>query len=114
MSKLVYWEIPSQDLEGDASFFASLFGWRTEPSGPDYVMIEIEDGPSAGMHRSKEPPADGIQVYIGVDDIPEALARAEALGATVLHPKSDIGQDWGYWADFRAPGGARIGLYARE
>ena len=114
MQKLVYWEIPSQDVNKDAAFFAELFGWRTEPSGEAYVSFHVDEGLGGGIQKVESPPDHGISVYIGVEDIPPTLAKAEALGAETLHPKTDIGEGWGYWADFRAPGGARIGLHAKR
>lgn len=113
MQKLVYWEIPSQDVAGDAAFFQALFGWRMEPSGEAYVSFHVEDGLGGGIAKSDGPPGHGISVYTGVDEIPETLAKAGSLGARTLHAKTDIGESHGFWADFQAPGGARIGLYAQ-
>ncbi len=113
MDKPDYWEIPTTDLAKTSQFLAELFGWKIAPSGDNYVMFSVEGGMGGGIQQVDEPPGHGIRVYIQVDDIPARLARVEELGGEVLHAKTEIGNDWGYWAEFRAPGGCRLGLWSK-
>jgi predicted enzyme related to lactoylglutathione lyase len=53
-------------------------------------------------------------VYVSVDDIPTALAKAETLGATVERTKTEIGGGMGFYAYLRDPCGCRIGIWAKE
>jgi len=113
MNKLSYWEIPSTDLAKTSEFLSGLFGWKMEPSGDKYVMFSVEDGMGGGIERTDKEPGHGISVYIEVDDIPAKLKRVEELGGKVLRQKTEIGNDWGFWADFRDPGGATLGLWSK-
>ncbi len=45
-SSIDYLEMPSQDLALTRAFFASLFGWKFEDYGPDYIAFD--DGRIAG------------------------------------------------------------------
>ncbi len=112
MNKLVYWEIPSTDVQAAAEFFAALFGWEMTPSTDDYMMFKVEGGMGGGIQHVDEVPGHGVMTYVEVDDIPATLERVEQLGGTTLKPKTDIGQDYGFWASFIAPGGCRsVALY---
>ena len=107
MNNLCYWEIPSTDLTKSAEFYSKLFGWKMEKSGDEYMMFEVEDGLSGGIYLSKEKPGKGVLVYIKVADIPAMLAKVVELGGKVMKAKTEIGNDWGYWAEFEDPGGCR-------
>lgn len=114
MDKLCYWEIPTTDIEATGLFLAELFGWTMQPSGPGYVMFGVEDGMGGGLQQVTETPERGIRAYVGVDDIPATLAKAEALGGEITQPKTAIGEDWGFWAEMRLPGGTRLGLWSKD
>jgi predicted enzyme related to lactoylglutathione lyase len=113
MEKLDYWEIPTTDCERTARFLAELFGWKVTPSTDRYFMASVEGGIDCGIQQADAPPEDGIRVYMGVEDIPATLARVTELGGTVVTPKTEIGGGYGYWADFREPGGCKLGLWSR-
>jgi predicted enzyme related to lactoylglutathione lyase len=115
MNKLVYWEIPSHDVQASAAFYAALFGWNMTPSTNEYVMFETGDGLAGGIEKARGPFGEGLRVYVRVDDIPAALSRAETLGATVVKTKTAIGNDWGHWAAIRDPGGcASVMLWSKD
>jgi hypothetical protein len=115
MPRPVHWHIPSVHPDADARFFEQLFGWKLTPSEDHYWMFAIEDGVSGGIMPVAEPPGHGVTVYVGVDDIPATLARVVELGGEVVRPKSTIGGDWGYWAEFKAPGGCRsVALWSQD
>lgn len=52
-------------------------------------------------------------IYVNVDDIPGTLARAEAMGATTVKPKTEIPGGHGFFAQLKAPDGNAWGLYSR-
>ncbi|MFO7639483.1 MAG: VOC family protein [bacterium] len=115
MPRPVYWHIPSADAAADARFFEQLFGWQLTPSEDNYWMFDIEGGLSGGIMPGAEPPGHGITVYIKVDDISAALARVVELGGEILRPKTAIGGDWGFWAEFSTPGGCRsVALWSKD
>ena len=110
-----YWEIPSTDPEATARFLERLFGWTPTPSANNYWMFEVKYGLSGGIMPVAEPPGHGVVVYIEVEDIPATLARVVELGGEVVKPKTEIGNDWGFWAEFKAPGGCRgVALWSKD
>jgi predicted enzyme related to lactoylglutathione lyase len=112
---LCYWEIPSRDVAKSAIFYARLFGWKMTSSGKDYVMFQAKSGPGGGIQKVKKAPGQGVMVYVEVKDIPSTLDRVVKLGGQVVRPRTEIGEDWGYWAAFRDPGGCMsVGLWSRR
>lgn len=115
MNGLCYWEIPSTDVAKSSAFYAKLFGWKMQPSGKDYMMFSVKGGLGGGIQKVKKAPGQGVMVYIEVKDIPATLARVVKLGGKVLTPKTEIGNDWGFWAAFKDPGGcSSVGLWSRR
>ncbi|MFV1959457.1 MAG: VOC family protein [Planctomycetota bacterium] len=114
MDRIAYWEIPSLDVAKTRDFLAALFGWAMKPESDDYVMFSVEEGIGGGIHRVEKPPAHGLAIYVGIDDMEAALEKVRTLGGEVVHGKTEIGGGYGYWADFRAPGSTPpIGLWSR-
>ncbi|MEO0085315.1 MAG: VOC family protein [candidate division WOR-3 bacterium] len=115
MNRLVHWEIPSTDLKRSAGFYAALFGWKMEQlPGDEYVTFSVEEGTGGGISRVGRMPEPCIDVYIGVDDIPVTLKKVEELGGKTLKPKTEIGNNWGYYALFADPCGCRIGIWSEK
>ena len=113
MNKLAHWEIPSTDLSKSTKFYAALFGWKMQSWSGDYALFEVEDGIGGGIAKVEKMPEPGIDVYVGVDDIPAALKKAETFGAKVERPKTEIGGGMGFFAFFRDPCGCRIGIWSK-
>jgi predicted enzyme related to lactoylglutathione lyase len=112
---LCYWEIPSTNVAKSSAFYAKLFGWKMTPSGKDYMMFAVKGGMGGGIQKMKGAPGQGVMVYIEVKDIPATLERVVKLGGKVLKPKTEIGNDWGYWAAFRDPGGCTsVALWSKR
>jgi len=114
MDKLVHWEIPSTDVKKSADFYAQLFGWKMRQLDPTYVLFEVDDGVGGGIMEVHEAPRLGIAVYVGVVDIPTALKKAEALGAKVERPKTEIGGGMGFYAYLNDPCGCRVGVWSKQ
>ena len=113
MPNLVYWEIPSTDVQKTSDFLASLFGWTMTPSTDDYMMFHTGDGPPGGIEKTDAEPPRGVRTYVHVEDITATLADVERLGGTVIQAKTQIGGDHGYWGAFRAPGGCWLGVWSK-
>jgi hypothetical protein len=89
-------ELGSPDLEGSASFYEQLLGWKTTPmegADPPYLVIQTADGHSNGGIRPPAPPGTPPfwLVYFATGDIEASLAKASELGAQVLVGATDIG-----------------------
>jgi len=113
VSRLCHWEIPSTDLAKSTKFYADMFGWKMQSWSPDYALFDVEGGVGGGITKVQAMPEPGIDVYVSVEDIPAALAKAESLGARVERPKTEIGGGMGFFAYLRDPCGCRIGLWAQ-
>lgn len=113
MNRLVHWEIPSTDLAKSTKFYAALFGWKMQSRSGDYAMFEVDDGIGGGISKVDKMSEPCIDVYVSVEDIPAALAKAETLGASVEKPKTEIGGGMGFYAYIRDPCGCRIGVWSK-
>ena len=88
---VTHWQIISQDPEGAADFYEKLFGWKISANNAlNYRMVDTQSdgkGVPGGIWPS---PPDGhalVQLFVEVDDVEAALAKATELGAQVVMPK---------------------------
>mgnify|MGYP001256777414 FL=1 len=110
---IVHVEIPANDPQAAAAFYADLFGWQTETNATnDYSMFQAAPGPGGGF-----PKVDGeyvrpgaVVISVETDDIDATLTKAEELGATVIEPKAEV-PGIGWFAVFVDPTGNRIALW---
>lgn len=91
---VVHFEIIGRDPTGLRDFFGALFEWEFDTSGPvsdavsepdDYGFLDLlvaADGTGirGGVGGGPEY-RPRVVVYVGVPDVEDALARAQALGA---------------------------------
>lgn len=104
MNPVVHFEMPAEDLERMSEFYAKVFGWKTQPQGPemgDYVVVTTtesdENGPKQrgainGGFFPKKPdwPAQYPSVVISVDDIHASMQQVSASGGKVLGEPMEI------------------------
>jgi predicted enzyme related to lactoylglutathione lyase len=111
---LVWNELASSDLEASQAFYSQLFDWQIAPfenSPTPYLAIRNGDANNGGM-RDVTPPGTPPHwlVYFGVEDVAQALAKAQELGATKLAGPIDI--QMAKIAVIQDPQGAVLALYA--
>jgi predicted enzyme related to lactoylglutathione lyase len=117
---LCWTELATKDAKAAQSFYTRLFGWTAKPpSDPAMPYFEwVHEGAHFGgmMEISehwgpgwKEIPSHWM-VYFMVKDVDERTARAQALGATVRVPPSDIPKV-GRFAVLADPQGAVFSLF---
>jgi len=106
--KVNYFEIGSSDPNAARSFYGSLFDWSFgEPSPQGYQMVNGDQG---GLwDTSSLGGAAWAIFYVQVDDVHDAIARAESLGATVAVPFVDGGGI--EFAHLLDPQGNRFGVW---
>ena len=111
---IVYFEIPADDLQRARSFYGQLFGWQFEemPGMDDYLTFRTgtEEGSLGGGLWKRQNAQQGITNYIGVASVDESIAKIEALGGTIVVPKSPV-QGMGWMAWFRDPEGNVMALW---
>jgi predicted enzyme related to lactoylglutathione lyase len=87
---LVHWEIRGRDPALLRAFYASLFNWAIE-DGPTMTIPPgiggPEPGPGGHIARGNAP---SIVLYFQVRDLRASLAKAVALGGSVLREPFDV------------------------
>jgi predicted enzyme related to lactoylglutathione lyase len=107
---VVHFEIGCRDSTRTAEFFKQLFDWQITPAGPA-SMIDTTAGTGINGHISSlgHEPHHYVTFYVGVDDVPAYLAKAESLGGKILVPPVEIPQ--GIFAWLADPDGNVVGLW---
>ena len=113
---VVWFEVMGKDGAKLRSFYGDLFGWSYDDvEGMDYGMVQNADGGSmpsipGGIGTAPEGAPNYQTFYVGVDDIPAALAKAESLGGTKMVGPMELSMG-GEIAIFTDPEGNMIGLF---
>ena len=114
---VVHFEVVGRDGDKLRSYYSELFGWEIDASNPmQYGMVRGKDNPApdglsigGGIGSGPEGYDGHVTFYVAVDDIEEALRKAESLGGTrVMGPETipdmvELGQ-------FKDPEGHLVGL----
>jgi predicted enzyme related to lactoylglutathione lyase len=95
---VVHFEIIGKDGEKTKQFFADLFGWSINSDNPmNYGLVDpgLNDesrGVAGGIGGAMGGSEGYVTVYVQVDDVETALAKAESLGGTrVFGPETIMG-----------------------
>jgi uncharacterized protein len=109
---IVHIEIPAENREELARFYAEMFGWKfTHLSGMNYTMFETGNiGGGMPEIDGKMYQGDDVLVYVSSDDIDADLKQAVALGGKKVMGKTEI-PGYGQFAIFTDPTGSRIALW---
>lgn len=108
-------DLASPDVKASAAFYARVFGWTYDVSGPEmgHYHMALRDGRQvAGMGQAAEgdPTPPMWTVYFKADDAAAMGARAEKLGGSIVAGPMEVpGQ--GQLAVVRDPAGAVFGLW---
>jgi predicted enzyme related to lactoylglutathione lyase len=94
----VWYELLTSDPDAAAAFYGKVVGWTARDSGQEgmsYRLFDAGDGDVAGLMTIPPDAAEagmrpGWLGYIGVADVDASVARAQAAGATVHVPPTDI------------------------
>lgn len=114
VSRVLHFEIPVDNPERAGAFYSSVFSWSVDRWGPvDYWNLSTGEPPGVGAEGAMSPRSEevpGVVIYVGVDDIDDALDRVKRAGGAALTEKMAIaGVGWS--AHFRDTEGNRIGLF---
>lgn len=114
---VVWFEVMGKDGDKLRSFYGDLFDWNYETvEGMDYGMVQSNgDGGGmpaipGGVGTAPEGAPSYQTFYVGVDDVPASLAKAESLGGKTLVPETELPMG-GKIAIFGDPEGNMIGLF---
>ena len=110
---VVQWQIVSKDPGGVARFYSALFGWTVQTDNAlGYRVLDTGNprGISGGVWPSPPEGHNLVQLFVEVDDIEAFIAKATALGASVIVPASEL-PDGDALAIVLDPSGLSFGLY---
>ena len=110
-------DLASPDPAASAGFYGRTFGWTAElqPGGDDpsieYYFLKKDGRTVAGLGPLQDPSAKpDWMIYMRVADARATAAKAEAHGAKVRVPFTDIGTPGGF-AQLSDPNGAEFALW---
>ncbi len=109
-----HFEIPVEDLKSAQTFYAGLFDWTITPApGQDeeYLFISPSGEPGTlGGALMKKTDDRQMTIYFTVDSVDDSAKKVEALGGTILMPRTAIPK-MGWAVTARDPQGNAIGLF---
>ena len=109
--KICYVELPAEDIEASAAFYAGVFDWQTRRRGDGHLAFDDAIGEVSGTWVTGRAPAaePGLLLYVMVDSVAETMEKVVAHGGEIVQ---GIGGDAPeITARFRDPGGNVVGLY---
>ena len=109
---IMHFEIASPNLEQATTFYRELFDWEVGEGQMDgYRLVQTAEGSiGGGLLRTPDGVLPYVTVYVGVEDLPETLRKAEELGGkTIVEPMPIPG--FGRFAMFQDPDGVMLGLF---
>jgi predicted enzyme related to lactoylglutathione lyase len=112
---VVEFQILSKSPDETAHFYSQLFGWTVSADNP-LGYRRIATGSAAGIQGGiwPAPPQamNFVQLFIEVDDVKAAAAKAESLGAKVIIPPATL-PDGDEIAVLQDPHGMTFGVCRR-
>ena len=116
---VVHFEVIGGDGEKLRSYYSELFGWEFgNPIGPTNYSVVTRDGNTnadgvgigGGIGAAPEGYDGHVTFYVEVDDVEEALKKAESLGGTRMMGPDEVPGVGITIALFTDPEGHVIGL----
>ena len=116
--------MPAEDRRRMASFYSTVFGWKTEQLGEDmgnYVLASTTETDSNGrpakpgainggfFQKTADMPMQYPSVVIAVEDIAEHMKKVQSGGGKVLGDPMDI-PGVGKYVSFVDTEGNRVGM----
>jgi predicted enzyme related to lactoylglutathione lyase len=112
-NKVTHFEIAGKGSAKLREFYGKLFDWQIKVEampGGEYAMVKTGEGEIGGGITDPMNDANNyVLIYIGVDDIHGALAKAEKLGGKIISPPHTI-PGVVTFALFQDPSGNILGL----
>lgn len=119
---LSWFEIPVRSFENAKLFYQTIFNFDMPEMqmGPNRMGILLHDqgsgvGGAIVAGEWYEPTMQGTIVYLTAEpDLADVLGRVEKAGGSVLVPKTNIGDNMGFFAIFKDVEGNRVGLFSQK
>jgi uncharacterized protein len=114
MSRIVHFEIPSNDLAVSRKFYENVLGWKFfKWEGPsEYWLISTGEPNTPGIDGGLGGAANEMKGTVNtaeVENLDESLAKVKENGGEIIMPREEI-PGVGWLAYIREPGGGVLGL----
>jgi predicted enzyme related to lactoylglutathione lyase len=111
MSPLVHLEVTGRDGKKLQDFFTDLFGWKMNADNPmNYGVFNLSDEVGGGVGPAPEGSDGNAMFYVGVDNVEEAMQKAESLGGKRVFGPADV-PGGPTIAHFTDPEGHLVGMF---
>jgi len=105
MDPVVHFEMPAEDRERMATFYATTFGWQAEVLGPEmgsYTVVTTTETDASNRPKvagainggfflkTSDPASHAPSVVIAVQDIQKSMAEVEKAGGKVAGGPHEI------------------------
>jgi predicted enzyme related to lactoylglutathione lyase len=117
-----WFEIPVSDFDRAKKFYETIFDFQMPEStmGParmGFLLYDFQNEGRGGaiVHNPEfyTPSANGSLIYLNCEpDLQVNLDRVEKAGGKILEPKTDIGNNFGFWALILDPEGNRVAFHS--
>jgi len=113
-------QMAASDPKKAKEFYAHLFHWtmadeqKKVNGGTSYIKVDAGEGPCAGIAQGENKDISQWIPFVNVSDIHEYTVKAEKLGAKIIVPITDLGENEGFYSVFMDPTGAVLGLYGER
>ncbi len=109
---VVHFEVIGKDPGKLREYYGELFGWSfADPMGPtDYTTLKDQDGIGGGIGGVPEGYDGHVTFYVQVQDVGEALEKAESLGGQRMMGPDEVPGVGIVIGLFQDPQGHVIGL----
>ncbi|MBI5906326.1 MAG: VOC family protein [Deltaproteobacteria bacterium] len=108
----VHFELMTGDVDKAKAFYGALFGWKLGYfPGMNYMTVKVGKGTCGGVRSCLGPEVSPQWLpHVHVEDIADTLAKARALGATVMKEATEV-PGMGRCGILVDPGGAILALW---
>lgn len=95
MGRVAHFELSAENMDRAITFYREVFGWNIfKWDGPmEYWLVSTGDASTPGIDGaivSREQQPVPVINTINVDSVDDTVAKATALGGTVMMPKSPV------------------------
>ena len=89
---VLQWQVVATNPDRLAQFYTELFDWTiSSKNALGYRQVDTgERGVKGGMWPSPPGGPSFVQLFVGVRDVEESVAKATALGASVVVPPTTL------------------------
>ena len=112
VDSVCHFEIGVRDYDRVKKFYSAVFNWRFEAGSQGHESIRTGHEVGGHLHVRNEP-RNYTVMYIMVDDVAAAIARAESAGGKVVLGPEKEGEH-GLYAWIADPEGNVVGVYTQK